>query len=83
MQRRDRTVEGLILHYVEKRHRQTWPLSMAQAVKAIRTVMPDCPVPDRVLAEHVAKRAIAEGHAINFDLDTLSGQASTRAPTHA
>lgn len=69
--RSDRTIDRLILHYVEKRQRQTWPLSMAQAVVAIRTVMPDCPMSDRALAEQVASRAIEHGHAISFDLDML------------
>ena len=80
MPRSGRTLDQLVLHYVEKRKRQTWPLSMAQAVTAIRTVVPDCPVPDRVLAERVAKRAVAQGHAISFDLDMLSAREPTRTP---
>jgi len=69
--RNNRTIDQLIIHYVEKRQRQTWPLSMAQAVIAIRTAMPTCPLSDRALAEQVASHAIEHGHAISFDLDML------------
>ena len=75
MRRNIRTIDQLIVHYVEKRHRQPGPISVAQAVIAIRTVMPDCPLSDRTLAERVAGLAVGHGHAISFDLDMLPDSA--------
>lgn len=71
MHRPSRSVDQLVTHYVERRSGQARPISLAQAVTAIRTVMPDCPVSDRRLADELARAAVASGHGVAFDLDTL------------
>lgn len=53
--------------YVGSRQR-TRPISISQAVHAIRTVLPECPLTDRELSDLAAGAAIESGFTVHFDL---------------
>lgn len=62
----DRCVEDVVAAYVATRRR--FPLvSTSHALRAIRTVMPNCDATDRDLANMVAAMAIGRSLAISFD----------------
>lgn len=63
----ERTVGHVVDQYVESRRNPEWPISTGYALRAIRTVLPDCGLSDRQLAELVAASAIRRGRNVAFD----------------
>lgn len=64
-----RSLTRTIDQYVESRRRPDWPISTAQAVTAIRCVMPRCTLSDRQIADMVAAAAVARHRNLAFDLE--------------
>lgn len=62
-------LHDLVEHYMDCRRLNPSPVSLAAASKAITTVMPDCPLAGRELANLIAASAIRHGHIVSFDLD--------------
>ena len=58
----------LVDHYMESRSTHASAVSLAAASRAIITEMPDCPLPDRELADLIALSAVKHGHAVSFDI---------------
>jgi hypothetical protein len=58
----------LVEHYMDCRTSKVSAVSVAVASKAVKTVMPDCPLRDRELADLIATSAIRHGYAVSFDL---------------
>jgi hypothetical protein len=67
-----RTVPSVIDHYLDRRRAAKMPLSVRDALVAVRTVMPDCAMTDRELADRFASAAIAKGRDVAFDM-TVDG----------
>ncbi|WP_296744223.1 hypothetical protein [Mesorhizobium sp.] len=63
-----RSLTRIIDHYVESRKSPDWPISTAQAVTAIRCVLPQCTLSDRQLEDMIASAAIARHRNLAFDL---------------
>jgi hypothetical protein len=63
----ERTVDYVIDQYVASRRNPEWPISTGYALRAIRTVLPNCDLSDRQLAEMVAASAISRGRNVAFD----------------
>lgn len=63
----ERTVGYVVDQYVESRRNPEWPISTGYALRAIRTVLPNCDLSDRQLAEMVAASAISRGRNVAFD----------------
>lgn len=63
----ERSVGYVVDQYVESRRDPEWPISTGYALRAIRTVLPNCDLSDRQLAEMVAASAISRGRNVAFD----------------
>lgn len=63
-----RDVEATVEMYVSSRLASQRPVSTAEAVRAIRTVLPRCDLDDRALADLVAGSAIRSRQNVIFDL---------------
>jgi hypothetical protein len=63
-----RNLGELIEHYMDSRKGTQSPISTAAAARAIRTVIHDCPASSRILADMIARAAVARGHNVEFDL---------------
>ncbi|NMG40825.1 hypothetical protein GRZ55_16380 [Chelativorans sp. ZYF759] len=59
------TIDEVIRNYVETRPAPV--VSTANAVRSIKSVLPNCPLDDRELAELIAQHAVREGLVVNFD----------------
>lgn len=59
------TIDEIVRKYLESR--SVAVVSTTSAIRSIKTVLPDCPLNDRELAELIAHHAIREGMAVNFD----------------
>ncbi|RRI01125.1 hypothetical protein EH240_15625 [Mesorhizobium tamadayense] len=70
------TVESATEAYVLSRGKARF-LSIAQAIRAIRTLMPACMLTDHELEEMLAEACIAHGVPVAFDL-TTAGVSETR-----
>ena len=57
----------IIDHYVETRGASAVPISTSRATRAIRTVLPQCEMTDRQLADMIAASAIRSGRNVAFD----------------
>ncbi|PDQ21695.1 hypothetical protein CN311_07675 [Mesorhizobium sanjuanii] len=66
------TVERAAEAYVRSRGRARF-LSMAQAIRAIRTLMPACKATDRELEGLLAAASIVHGVPVAFDARTTDG----------
>ncbi|MEI9425460.1 hypothetical protein O7A70_30410 [Mesorhizobium sp. Cs1299R1N1] len=66
------TVERAAEAYVLSRGRARF-LSIAQAIRAIRTLMPACRATDRELEEMLATASIVHGVPVAFDAKTADG----------
>ncbi|WP_214472358.1 hypothetical protein [Mesorhizobium sp. dw_380] len=66
------TVEKAAEAYVLSRGKARF-LSTAQAIRAIRTLMPACKATDRELEELVAAASIVHGVPVAFDAKTIDG----------
>ena len=66
------TVERAAEAYVLSRRKARF-LSMAMAIRAIRTLMPACTATDQMLEELFAEACIAHGVPVAFDTATASG----------
>lgn len=53
--------------YVDSRKTTTSPISIRNALLALRTVMPDCGLSDGELIDLVAELAAARGRSVRFD----------------
>jgi DeoR/GlpR family transcriptional regulator of sugar metabolism len=62
----ERDLQALVQQYVVTRHK-FGAVSISRAGRALRTVMPRCPLEGRELADAIAARAVAEGYAVHFD----------------
>lgn len=62
----ERSIDAVIEAFVHSR-RRLQHLSTAEAVRAIRTLMPDLIVTDRELGDRVAKLAIQRGYTVFLD----------------
>lgn len=62
-----RSVEDLAEEYARTRRARIRPISVAAAIRAIRTVAPNDARSDRELADLVARQAIFYGHSVDFD----------------
>ena len=62
-------LNGLIEQYLSTRGRGKTPVSTSRAVRAITTIMSDCPASERELQNLVAKSAIEHGYDVHFDLN--------------
>ena len=61
-------LDGLIEQYLSTRGHGTTPISTSRAVRAIKTIMSDCPASERDLQNLIAKSAIEHGYNVHFDL---------------
>jgi hypothetical protein len=61
-----RTIQSAAESYVESR-RNGRPISALDAVRALRTLMADCPLTDREIVDLVARAAIRRRMIMNFD----------------
>lgn len=59
-----------IVQYVLRNQKSDWPLSMRQALTAIRKAEPDCALSDRELVDLIASTAIERNIGVHFDVDT-------------
>jgi hypothetical protein len=66
------TVETAAEAYVLSRGKARF-LSIAQAIRAIRTLMPACQAPDHQLEEILAEACIVHGVPVAFDTITADG----------
>jgi hypothetical protein len=57
----------LIEYYLDSRSTKLSAVSIDAASRAITTVMPDCPLHDRELADLIAAAAVRHGYAVSFD----------------
>lgn len=64
----DLNVQNFARDYVKAQAKRGM-VSTTRAVRAIRTVAPDCALTDRELADVVAEQAVIAGCAIDFDVD--------------
>jgi hypothetical protein len=64
---RSATVMTVVDMYVASRRRSERPVSTGDAIRAIRTALPDCKMADRELSDMVARCAITNGHDVIFD----------------
>jgi hypothetical protein len=58
-------LDQLIRRYVTSRREPA--ISVAAAARAIKCIMPACPLDGRDLDNRIAARALAEGYAVVFD----------------
>jgi hypothetical protein len=63
-----KSVELVTAKYLNVRGKTGNVVSTGDAVRAIRQVLPNCPMEDRELADLVAKAALKRGCVISFDL---------------
>lgn len=63
-------LDELIEHYMARRTSKASPISVYAATKAILTVMPDCALENRKLADLIAACAVRHGHVVSFDMTT-------------
>lgn len=66
-----RTLQEAVALALDKRSGSRWPVSVADTVNAVRTVMPDCDLTDDELADLVAIASLERGLSITFDRDLL------------
>jgi len=62
---RPRTLREVIRQYVNTRREPA--ISVSVAARAIRTILPECPLDGRALDNAIASGALAEGYAVVFD----------------
>jgi hypothetical protein len=62
---RPRTLKEIIRHYVNTRRDPA--ISVSAAARAIKAIMPECPLDGRELDNAIASGALAEGYAVVFD----------------
>lgn len=65
---RPKNLEAIAEEYARARVEKLHPVSLGRAVLEIRTLMPSDTYTDKELAEIIAEKLIAQGHAIDFDL---------------
>ncbi len=68
-----RSIETLAEDYARSRGSRRRPVSIAAAIRTIRTVAPDTPLSDKELANIIASCAVRHGHAVEFDLSGDGG----------
>jgi hypothetical protein len=61
-----RRLSEVVEQYVLSRSKSS-PLSVTKAIRAIRTVISDCPVLDQQLDEMIVEAALEAGHTVKFD----------------
>jgi hypothetical protein len=61
-----RTLDDVVRNYVET-HGRTRAISTADAIRAVRTLLPDIGLHDRELSDKVAEMAMLAGYAVAFD----------------
>lgn len=66
------TIESAAEAYVRSRGKAGF-LSIGQAIRAIRTLMPACESTDHELEELLAEACIAHGVPVAFDIKTAAG----------
>ncbi|MBE7184977.1 MAG: hypothetical protein INR68_11280 [Methylobacterium mesophilicum] len=66
------TPREVIARHLERHSRTLWPISVCDAVRAVRQAVPDSIIDDRDLADMVAIAAIEQGLSVSFDRDLLS-----------
>ncbi len=71
-----RSIEALAEDYARSRSSRRRPVSIAAAIRAIRTVAPDTSLNDKELANIIAECAARYGHAVDFDLSGNDGEFS-------
>jgi hypothetical protein len=59
------TLEELIRQYVNTRRDPA--ISVSAATRALKAIMPECPLDGRALDNAIARGALAEGYAVVFD----------------
>ncbi|MBL8584660.1 MAG: hypothetical protein JNL61_20840 [Rhizobiaceae bacterium] len=62
-----RSVTSVIDQYVNSRRSSDRPISMRDALRALRTALPLCALTDRQIVDLVAATAIERGRNIYFD----------------
>lgn len=62
------SIEEIADQYARSRKSRLRPVSMAAALRAFRTIRPDCPWSDKELVELFAAKAVQYGHAVEFDV---------------
>jgi hypothetical protein len=72
---RPRTLQELIRLYVKTRREPA--ISVSGAARAIKAIMPDCPLEGRELDNAIASGALAEGYAVVFDRSPESEAAAS------
>ena len=63
-------IDSIVEMYVESRVRAGRPVSTAEAVLVIRTVLPNCDLDDQELADMIATSAVKARQPVAFDLWT-------------
>jgi hypothetical protein len=76
----ERSVAYVVDQYVESRRNPEWPISTGYALRAIRTILPNCDLSDRQLAEMVAASAILRGRNVAFDWAIEQRETSSTGP---
>jgi hypothetical protein len=64
----ERMLDKVVDQYLASRRNRDRPLSMAHAVRAVRSVLPRPDVTDEELGQLIATVAVAQGHNIAFDI---------------
>jgi hypothetical protein len=62
---RPRTLREVIRQYVNTRREPA--ISVSVAARAVRAILPECPLDGRALDNAIASGALAEGYAVVFD----------------
>lgn len=63
---RERSVQDVVAHYVDV-HGRRGSVSTSDAVRAIRSVLPNCFLTDREMGDLVAETAVFRGYCVAFD----------------
>lgn len=74
-----KTVHQVLKTYLENKRKAGWPVSVTDAVQAIRVDLPKCELEDDELAQIVTIAAIERGLGVAFDRDRMgAGLSQTR-----
>ncbi len=63
-----RSLGRVVDQYIESKRNLDWPLSVASAVTAVRTVSPYPQLSDKELGSVIISAAVAKGRNVAFDL---------------
>ncbi|MBE7184305.1 MAG: hypothetical protein INR68_07855 [Methylobacterium mesophilicum] len=71
-----KSVHQVLKSYLERKRKAGWPVSVSDAVQAIRIDLPKCELEDDELAQIVTIAAIERGLGVAFDRDRMGEEMS-------